>query len=150
VAGVGCKQCQWGMRGVDAGLKDCGLEVCGAGALSDFSNSCWCWPGLSCTGRQRAKIFNTRRTLVRTNFQQKSSYYDITVVCFHVYLYVFFAKYNITNEQPRTVVLNRKYTYPLGVRSTKTGGTKRQIFRDTPPEHSKKCVVDCCECSNLP
>jgi len=28
----------------------------------------------------------------------------------------------------KTVVLNRVYTYPLGVRSTKTGGKKHQIF----------------------
>jgi len=49
---------------------------------------CMCWPGLSCEGRERAKMFN---------FQWKSSY-DITAVCFHVYLSVFFTKYNIKNE----------------------------------------------------
>jgi len=102
VAGVGRKlrvgdaRVGW-VGGVDAGFKVCGLEVCGVGALPDFSNSCWCWPGLSCAGRERAKIFNPRRTLLRTNFQWKNSY-DITVACFHVYFSVFFAKYNITNE----------------------------------------------------
>jgi len=81
--------------GVDASFKSTGEKFAGAGAFPDFSNSCW--PGLSCVGRERTNIFNPRRTLVRTNIQRKSSY-DIAVVCFHVYLSVFFAKYNITNE----------------------------------------------------
>jgi len=45
-------------------------------------------------GRNGQK-FNLRRSLVRTNFQLKSTY-DIAVVCFYVYLSELFAKCNIT------------------------------------------------------
>jgi len=49
-----------------------------------------------------------------------------------------------------TVVLNRGYTYPLGVRSTETRGTNHQIFFGIhAPKIKIKCVFDCCECCKL-
>jgi len=49
----------------------------------------------------------------------------------------------------RPVIVNRRYTYPLGVRSAKAGVRSTKIVRDARPENLKKCVVDCCECSKL-
>ena len=47
------------------------------------------------------------------------------------------------------MVLNRGYTYHLGVRSTKTKGTKHQIVSGIHAPKIKKCVFNCCECSKL-
>ena len=58
----------------------------------------------------------------------------------------------------RSVVLNRGYTYPLGVWSTETRGTNHQIVSGIhalkfKPRHARpenlKSVFDCCECCKL-
>jgi len=49
--------------------------------------------GFECAVQEWSKIFNPHWTLVRTNFQLKSSY-DVTVACFHVYVFVLFTSYN--------------------------------------------------------
>jgi len=76
---------------VNTRFKDWGLEVCGWGSVTQFLKFLLVQARFKLCGAgwERAKVFNLRKTLVCTNFQLKSSY-DVTVVCFHIYLSVFF------------------------------------------------------------